>query len=276
MLSAQELHWLRSPASEEAEFNREALRLYLTESTCRRRRLTAIMDGSALSCEEQAESRRCDLCEPRAEKAVSRPADFLLAAAEQGAEQEAGQGAEQATIAVPEATRRAEEQAQRYASGPRLWRQRMQQQSAERQRIEEAMREIGDRCAACWLRGVESPAHRTGDCAWLPQQLGEGYENVRKRIRLEKGCYCCFLCGLPGDWCEDYSQGRRCRQTNVVVPLTLAAWGTPAGRAWLVGEARSERLEGVIQWMGQRAMIGGSRGSNTVRGAEAAIRIQRP
>ena len=70
---------------------------------------------------------------------------------------------------------------------------------------------------------------------------------MRKRIRFEKGCYCCFLCGLPGDWCVDYSQQRRCRQTNVVVPLALAGWGTAEGRVWLVGEAKGESVQAVVQ-----------------------------
>jgi hypothetical protein len=149
----------------------------------------------------------------------------------------------------------------------------VQEQSEQRRRIEEAAREIGERCAACWLRGGEAAAHRTAECAWLREQLGEGYAAVRKQIRYEKGCFCCFLCGLPGDWCEDYAAQRRCRQENVVVPLALAyCGGTAEGRRWLAGAAGGEGADALVRWMGGRAVVGGSRASNAVRAAAEAIR----
>jgi hypothetical protein len=93
----------------------------------------------------------------------------------------------------------------------------VQEQSEQRRRIEEAAREIGERCAACWLRGGgEAAAHRTAECAWLREQLGEAYAAVRKRIRYEKGCFCCFLCGLSDIMPHSLSEGSPDR---VVLPV---------------------------------------------------------
>jgi hypothetical protein len=52
VLTAYELRWLQSAASEEGESNRDALRQYLTETACWRRRLTAVIDGCGVACDE--------------------------------------------------------------------------------------------------------------------------------------------------------------------------------------------------------------------------------
>ena len=55
-------------------------------------------------------------------------------------------------------------------------------------------------------------------------------------------------------------------------PDSSSSVDTTGGRTWLAREAKSESLEGVLKWMGQRAMVGGSEATNAVRAAEHAIR----
>ena len=261
VLTAGELQWLRSPSSREEEFNREALRLYLTETTCRRQRLAAIMDDGAVGCDKHAGPRRCDLCQQ------SSPPEERKNCAETLSTLAAGAG-------LGEGASRARDQAERYASGPQLWRQRVHEQGNQRQRVEEAVRLVGTGCAACWLRGVEVVRHSTYECEWLERALGQRYAGVRARIQFAKGCYCCYRCGLPGDWCKDYAQKQKCQQPDVAIAVVLAAWGTQAGRAWLAGEMQGSGLESVIRWMGQAATVGGARANNAIQAFEQILHKQ--
>ena len=255
VLTAGELRWLESDAAQERDWNQEALRQYLTERRCRRRRLTAIMDGPERECGEQAGSQRCDLCAARA-------LDTTLDPLTKGV--------------LRHATQAAADQAQRHAVGPQLVRERIQKQGAERQRIEEAVAVIGWDCAACWLRddGGSPADHALDACETFEQAVGQGYRQIRSQVRFQRGSYSCYRCGLPGDWCGDYSQGQRCGQPDVIVGLAVAAWAARAPRRRPVCVAHVKHLAELIQWLGQPTRVGGSRASQAIQVALEAIQLR--
>jgi hypothetical protein len=261
VLSAKEARWLGSELARESEWNREALRLYLTERRCRRRRLTAIMDGEESGCEQGEGRIRCDLCQIEAQEPRSEEGELV-------------------GVGDGPSKQRAEEQARRYSVGPQLVRQRVQEQEAERVRIEKAIRDIGRGCASCWLRGRDAcglgagRGHTIGECTELEEAIGQKYGEVRRQVQFEKESYTCYRCGRPGDWCVEYSQHQRCTQAGTVVAIAVAVWGTQAGRYWLAGWSQATQLSKVAQWLGQATRVGGIRASRVVEVVERAIRLR--
>ncbi|OQN95220.1 hypothetical protein B0A48_18718 [Cryoendolithus antarcticus] len=226
------------------------------------------MDGHESGCEEGEGRVRCDLCQLHAQQSKG-PG---VVQCEQAVDKDAGHDQARAG--------RAEEQAQRYAVGPQLVRKRVQEQEAERVRVEQAVREIGRGCASCWLRGRvahgegEAGAHTTEEYSELKEAIRESYIAVRRQVRFEKGSYCCYRCRLPGEWCVDYSQRQRCTQPDVVVAVAMAAWGTHDGRTWLAGGSQATDLLRVIKWLAQATVVGGSRASRAVKVAEHAVQLR--
>ena len=246
VLGKREVKWLRSEAAKEADWNREGLRLFLNEQHCRRARLSAIMDGEEVVCGEEG-GRKCDLCR----KVTESESEPKLERRE---------------------INKAEEQDERYAAGPQLWRARVRQQAVERQVIEQAVAEIGSQCAVCWVLQKVDASHRLESCPLLTTVVGGEYWAKRRSIRFEPECRCCYHCSLPGDWCPWYSQGQKCVQPDVVTPIVLAGWGTEATRETLEQEVGSEDIDRVMKWMGKASRLGGTKAPNSVRAAEAIIR----
>ena len=240
------MKWLRAEAAVEGDWNREGLRLYLTEQKCRRMRLSTIMDGEEVVCGEKG-GRQCDLCNS---------GKNTLPEAKSGRQVRS----------------RAEEQERKYAVGPQLWQRRVKQQAEQRQLIESAVAEIGSQCAACWIYGKHERSHRPESCPILETTIGGGYWSKRRSIRFDQDCYCCYHCSLPGDWCPWYSQGRKCTQADVITPVVLAGWAMDESRAMLEKEVGSTEVDRVLQWMGKATVMAGTRAPNGVRMVAAIIK----
>jgi hypothetical protein len=103
-------------------------------------------------------------------------------------------------------------------------------------------------------------------CKVLREAIGGEYKEARRLIRYEANS-CCYRCSLPGDWCKQYAQRKRCLEKDVIVPIVLAGWGIKKIRERLEGEAGTEGLRGLLEWMGKRSRVGGSNGTNAVRAA---------
>lgn len=246
VLGKSVMKWLRSEAAAETDWNREGLRIFLTEQKCRRTRLSTIMDGEEVVCGEKG-GRRCDLCS-------------------------GGQEKEAEVEAVGQGQSRAEEQEKEHTVGPQLWRARVKQQAEQRQLIEWAVAEIGSQCAACWIYGSHERSHRPESCPILEMTMGGDYWTKRRSIRFEQGCYCCYHCSLPGDWCPWYSQGQKCTQADVITPIVLAGWAMDESRAMLEKEVGSKDVDRLMRWMGKATIIAGARAPNGVRIVEMIIR----
>ena len=244
LLGKGELLWLRSDTAHEAEWNREGLRLFLSEPHCRRGRLSTIMDGEPVVCGD-TRGRECDLCR-------------------------AAKGQVDASQRESPSVHRAVEQERRYAVGPRLWQGRVQKQAVERQTIEWAVAAIGTQCAACWVQS-KADCHRPESCPVLEAVIGQQYWTKRRLLRFERDCRCCYHCSLPGDWCVWYSQNQKCTQADVITPIVLAGWGIEATREWLEGEVGSNEINRLIDWIGRASWLGGTRASNGVRVAQTII-----
>ena len=242
----REVKWLRSEAAKEADWNREGLRLFLNEQSCRRARLSVIMDGEKVLCGEKG-GRKCDSCR----KVTDSECVFKHERRE-----------------VDEA----EEQDKRYAAGPQLWQARVRQQALERQMIERTVTEIGLQCAACWVFQKADASHRLESCPLLATVVDGEYWAKRRSIRFEPECRCCYHCSLPGDWCPWYSQGQKCLQPDVVKPIVLAGWGTEATREIVEQEKGGGDIDRVTKWIGKASRLGGTKALNSVRVAKAIIR----
>lgn len=161
----------------------------------------------------------------------------------------------------------AELQRQRHQKGLELWQERVREQGLERQRIERAVIEIGQECAACWVHGVGDRSHGVDSCRVLREAIGGGgYRETRRLIHYEANS-CCYHCSLPGDWCLWYAQRKKCSEEDVIVPVVLAGWGVEEIRHGLEREAGTKELMGLVGWMGKRSRVGGGKGTNAVRAA---------
>ena len=248
VLGKSVMKWLRSEAAVEKDWNREGIRLFLTEEKCRRLRLSAIMDGEEIVCGEQG-GRKCDLC--------------------------SGHESEAAVLTGMQKRSRAEEQEEKYAVGPQLWQARVRHRARQRQLIEWAVADIGPQCAACWLYQEAERSHRPENCPVLDKVVGREYWTKRRSIRFETACFCCYHCSLPGDWCPWYSQGQKCTQADVITPIVLAGWASEGVRGLLEQEVGGSEADCVVRWMGKATLIGGTRAPNGVRAAETIIRMHR-
>ena len=240
VLGRGEMKWLQSEAAMESEWNREGLRLFLKEQKCRRARLSVIMDGEEVICGEKG-GRQCDLCCDGKKREV----ELELESARRGQS-------------------RAEEQEREYAAGPQLWKARVRQQAEQRQTIEWAVAEIGSQCAACWIRRRAERSHRPECCPVLETTVGGEHWTKRGLIRFEAGCFCCYHCSLPGDWCPWYSQGQKCVQADVVTPIVLAAWAAGESRAILEKEIGGSEIDRLMKWIGKARLVAGTRASNGI------------
>ena len=249
LLGRREYKWLQSAAASEREWNREGLRLFLTEPQCRRKRLSAIMDGESVSYGD-AGGRPCDLCQASNQS--------------------------QADPVAKIRTSRAEEQERRYAIGPQLWRARMCDHAEQRQLVEWAVQQIGSTCAACWLLRKTDHKHRPENCNVLTTVTNGAYWAIRRSIRFEPDCRSCFRCSLPGDWCPYYSQKERCSQPDIVTPILLAGWASEIARPQLESEVGGNTVQHLTHWMSRATRLGHTKASNGLRAAESIIRRLRP
>lgn len=126
------MKWLCSNAGKSADMQEEAMRLFITTQNCRREQLGAVMDRQGRKCEESG-GERCDRC-PQA----SWPLEENGGPEENRRDDGAEAGAD-----------RSGWQKERYANGVKLWQDRVRSRGLERERIERAVGEIGEGCAAC-------------------------------------------------------------------------------------------------------------------------------
>lgn len=245
VLGRREMQWLGCEAAKDVDWNREGVRLVLNEQTCRRARLSLIMDGVEIECGELG-GQQCDLC------------------------RSAG-GVETGGKTSPPKITRAEEQSKTYAVGPQLWHARVQHYALQRQVVGQAVVEIGTQCAACWVRSRANRSHRPENCPVLEDIIAGDYWTKRRSLRFAAECHCCYHCSLPGDWCPWYSQGQKCTQPDVITPIVLAGWGAAETQNMLVEEVGSSSVDDLFGWMGRASRLGGTKAPNGVRLAEAII-----
>ena len=155
------------------------------------------------------------------------------------------------------------------AVGPSLYRAKVAREAKGRALLEQTMADIGDGCAACWLRGEASAQHDEKDCAWLTRELGASLGKIRIWFAQHS---CCFQCGLPGDWCRAYLVEKKpCQGRNIVVVVVLSMWalGGP-GRAWLEETSETCHPETFHRWLGRACRVVDTNGTNA---AMAAIQL---
>jgi len=249
LLGRREFQWLQSEGACEREWNREGLRLLLTERRCRRKRLSAIMDGESVECGDRG-GRPCDLCQDPSRLRVD--------------------------VVTKTRTPRAERQEKRYAVGPQLWQARVRDHAEQRQLVEWAVGQIGATCAACWLLRRTDGQHRPEACDILAAVTNGDYWAMRRSVQFETDCRSCFRCALPGDWCPYYSQSERCSQADIVTPILLAGWTSEVTRPQLESEVGGTTVPHLVTWMGRATRLGHTKASNGLRAAENIIRRLRP
>jgi hypothetical protein len=112
------------------------------------------------------------------------------------------------------------------------------------------------------IEGGVGAEHEREGCRRLDELMGMRYDAVRKKMRYAAHS-CCFVCSVPGDWCPEYSRGRRCGRNDLVVPVCLTGWAVAelrevvkkvAGRGfrgweerleWLVCKCRVQDVKGT-------------------------------
>lgn len=246
VVGRREMEVMRCEDSASHDWNQEGLKGLLLGDKCRREQLGITMDGYGVSCKE-SEGQLCDLC-----------TGVEARVAEKEREQ-------------AETMSWAEQQRQRYGSGPRLWQMKVRERTLERQRIERAIQAVGASCAACWVHGISGDWHDVDRCEVLGA-IGE-YRAIRRLIRYEANS-CCFRCSLPGDWCESYVGRSKCGSRDVIVPMVLAGWTLKATRAVLEAEVGCTELSRLVEWMGKGRVVAGERGTNAVWGVGEIVKVR--
>jgi superfamily II DNA helicase RecQ len=242
-----QIRWLCSEQAKNTDIQKEAMRLFIVSQKCRREELGAIMDRVGRRCEESG-GEKCDRC-----------------AQESSSSEEAEVGGERDVR-----ENWAEVQRERYGKGVELWQERVRSRGLERARIEQAIGEIGEGCAACWVHGLEERGHGVDGCSVVREAIGGSYRERRRLIKYEANS-CCYRCSLPGDWCQWYVQKKRCLSRDVIVPMVFGGLGIGAIREAVCGLADSVKIEGVLGWMGKFCRVGDSKGTNAVRAAGVVV-----
>lgn len=252
-----QMKWLSSAEAQNSDMQKEAMRLFIASQTCRREQLGSKMDVQGRRCEDSG-GERCDRCLQRSAGLEENERD-----------DEVNDGVEEGVV---EGVDWAEVQKEKYDKGVELWQKRVRSRGLERERIERAIREVGEGCAACWVHGITERDHGVHGCDVMSEAIGGEYGAVRRLIKYEANS-CCYRCSLPADWCEWYAQRKKCASKDAIVPMVLGGWGVPEIRELLCKEAGSEELKVVVGWMGRWARVGDSKGTNAVRAAGIVAEI---
>jgi hypothetical protein len=255
VLSRSEFNWLRGSTANQWDPNREAMRRYVVTAGCRRLALSGALDVQARSCDElQAE--RCDNCSTRAVETAG-----------------AGDVGRPTADEPPVVLRATFKDEAHYAKGIELREAKVKEEAARMQRVEEALRDMADRCPACWLMDphAEEP-HAVEACVELANLLKRSYRDVRRRIRYANNS-CCFRCSLPGDWCPSYQRQQGCPGRDSAFPLALTAWLWEETRDVVHALAKREfdGVDAYVEWLAKPRRMYGTLSTNVVATLEAVV-----
>ena len=248
VLGRSEFNWLRGSSANKWDANREAMRRYIVTAGCRRLALGEALDVQARSCDElQAEP--CDNCSAHTVQTA-------------GADDPGRPTADELPV-VLQATFK---EAAHYAKGVELREAKVKGEAARMQLVEEALRDMADQCAACWL--MDPPGehqHSAEGCIELRLLLKRSYRDLRRQVRYADNS-CCFVCSLPGDRCPSYQRQQECPRPDSAFPLALTAWLWTETRdvVHTVAKREFDGVDAYVEWLAKPRRMCGTLSTNLV------------
>jgi hypothetical protein len=132
-------------------------------------------------------------------------------------------------------------------------------------RLLNVMESMRGGCAVCWIEGGQIKCH--DECPILSSNeiLGLSLLNVECEMNS-----CCYGCGLPGDLCLEYKEGRskECKRGNLgLVAVSMGIWYRDervlrslekiSGREWGDDEGfiRYKKEKELCKWLGRKARV---------------------
>jgi superfamily II DNA helicase RecQ len=233
--------------------SRRVLREFIITRGCRRKPLTAYMDGTNLEADcNCSNSIHCDNCREGNQK--------------HGTEYE-GNSIEKRRKILYE--------------GPRMREihELTQKEQLDLRRLRSLMESLKGRCLFCWVEGINNGNHGMVDCTEMKERneiLGMTLLNV---VYEENSC--CYRCGLPGDLCDDFKNKRPddCVYDNIgLVVLTIGIWNRDervikslediSERRWIekedgfMGGLKYKREKELCKWLGGKRRVLNENGNN--------------
>ena len=210
----------------------EVMREFIITKECRRKVLTKYFDGRGLSCEE-TKSLLCDNCQASHAQTME------------------GRNKREAI----EFERDQELKRRKYEERVTAQTQGIQMEGSRRAYLKRMTVYLRSVCPVCWLlNGEEGAGHLFESCNVLSELLGRAYKGFRHGITFAADA-CCFTCGLPGDMCEAYSDGRECKTVDVVTPLVLAGFFSEREVIRKMVGFEHKSVDAFGRWMGRKGHV---------------------
>jgi len=153
--------------------------------------------------------------------------------------------------------------------GPRA-REVRELKERERQDLSRLLKLMGsmrEGCAVCWIEGGRVKSHEDSECPILLSNEVLGLSLLDIEYEIDS---CCYRCGLPGDLCSDYKEGRgeECKVGNVgLAAVSIGIWYQDervlcsleniSGRRWGDddGSIGYKELKELRRWLGKKARV---------------------
>jgi len=134
-------------------------------------------------------------------------------------------------------------------------------------RLLNLMESMRDGCGVCWVEGGRIKSHEGSECPIL--SLNEALGSSLLNIEYEMDS-CCYRCGLPGDLCLEYKEGRieECKGGNLgLAAVSMGVWYGDgrvlrslekiSGREWgdEEGFIRYKEQKELCKWLGRKARV---------------------
>jgi len=139
------------------------------------------------------------------------------------------------------------------------WQGAQAEAEGEWQLVREALDEIADGCAACWVvEGDEDGhLHSLARCQKRAELTQAACDEFRRQIRYEVKSHSCTKCGISQKFCATgVGEGMRCQWPNVLIPMVRTAMGSGELGARILRragfEGETEDWRGYADWLGRR------------------------